>query len=319
MKRLIKYYNKFRYDDDTFVDCGTEYEILPTLVNDDADGRKLRLLGKLLNLKMKGNVKTHKLKQHDRTLKITHSIKLNNLISNRKDEEPKQEYLGFITLPDIPSLPPQFTPQKLTWDEMIDKVFGNYNTGIYDVCEIDNETRLILHNWSGYHVLPLLGYYKDMTDLLADHKIEDTVFDDSVFQCSDCGEYDWNDNGYKYNYRATDDGLFGLNCGCYDNYAKNNLDEYVNNHKQCIELDIAEELEKEGKLQFIERFIGGWTDGRGGYFNGEFTREGTPEDILKELRSKDKKGEYVFSHDESGQFQTYFSVWKVMKDEAKAS
>ena|SRR3990167_2843335 len=56
---------------------------------------------------------------------------------------------------------------------------------------------------------------------------------------------------------------------------------------------------------------GGMTDGRGGWFRGELTREGEPETVLAELLERNPEGEYVFSHDESGQFQVYFSVWRV--------
>ena len=57
-------------------------------------------------------------------------------------------------------------------------------------------------------------------------------------------------------------------------------------------------------------------DGRGGYFNGKSTREGTPKSVLAEYMALKPDSVFLFTHDESGQFQTYFSIWEIKQDNA---
>lgn len=67
------------------------------------------------------------------------------------------------------------------------------------------------------------------------------------------------------------------------------------------------------ELRKIATILGLKVFGRGGRYNGEFTREGKPDDILKNLLKENPGKLYLFTHDESGQFQNYFSVWEVNK------
>lgn len=188
--------------------------------------------------------------------------------------------------------------------------------GVCDAVDTLNDDRLVLmEDWSYLHEMRLLGYNTNQFQELcgAPKGSDGRTFQDNMQKCDECGVWDDRDNGYNYNHRMTDDGYIGLNCGCYHEHMKDNYLENVNDHKKCIELDVMKELENEGKVEFIERFIGGMTDGRGGYYAGKSCREGSPEGILEELITKSPKSKFLFSHDESGQFQTYFSVWKVTK------
>ncbi len=134
-----------------------------------------------------------------------------------------------------------------------------------------------------------------------------------VEHCTECYDacFDTEDYHDAGDYKWTEDGLVCLEC--FDSYAEDHLDDYTDKSEQCIPLKVAESLESKGRLKFIERFIGGMVDGRGGWFNGESVREGHPKNVLEGLKAKHNDCEYVFSHDESGQFQTYFSVWKLIK------
>lgn len=137
-----------------------------------------------------------------------------------------------------------------------------------------------------------------------------------VEHCAECydnafdTEGDYGESGFK----ATQDGY--VCADCFDAYAEAHLDDYTDTADECIPLKSAESLEDKGKLKFIERFIGGMVDGRGGRYaddrtRGVYIREGKPADILAKLRAENSGRSYVFSHDESGQFQTYFSVWQI--------
>ena len=92
---------------------------------------------------------------------------------------------------------------------------------------------------------------------------------------------------------------------------QDNWEECINDCKTSVELDVAEKLEEQKKIKHLERFIGGMTDGRGGMYDGESTREGNPVEVLAEYQDKHPDKQFLFTHDESGQFQTYFSIWLV--------
>jgi hypothetical protein len=167
-----------------------------------------------------------------------------------------------------------------------------------------------MQDWDYYHALPFLGYSIERFQEVLE--VAERTFDDEVTSCHECGEYMWNDNGRTYNYRIVDEcTLLGMECGCYDEWCKKNWKSKINTPDECVELDFAEELESKGKLVHIARYIGGMTDGRGGYYAGECCAEGEPKKVLAALLKKNPKAKYVFTHDESGQFQTYFSVWRV--------
>jgi hypothetical protein len=314
MKRLIKFWS--RYDNDSkdgqFSDCSTEYEVLPVLVEDTEGPVTLKTIAKERKLKTIGSVGGGKSKNGYRRTEITHFIKLNETKSFKRfgKTEKMQVYLGFITIPAI-SLETKKRPNSKVTEEQGMELRDNQSAGIYDVLDIDKVTFVIMEDWSYYHALPLNGY--SLASFQKAMGATDRTFSDEVQTCSECGEADWRDNGNTYNHRNTDDGTFGINCGCFEWYSKNNIERIANNPNESTELAIAEELQDEGRLVFVERFIGGMTDGRGGYFKGESTREGNPEGVLADLLKKKPNGKYVFSHDESGQFQTYFSVWELKK------
>lgn len=215
----------------------------------------------------------------------------------------------------------------------------------YDFCEvgvanwgedIDGEMAVIISGWEFYHILPLLGYtWQSLLTHLGVKSDDDSDpevfgFEDDSDSCGECGIIDHRDNGYTYNFRETPGGDYmGVNCGCFEEACKAEFRDNVNDSDRAITLESARELAREGKLKFVERFIGGWTDpGRGGHFrveegepdfsaNGGSVNNGDPEEVLKAALERDPDGEYIMSHDESGQFQTYFSLWQVT-DESEA-
>jgi hypothetical protein len=182
--------------------------------------------------------------------------------------------------------------------------------GVIGQATIDREDYIIMGCWEYFRALRLLGY--DHKQFEAIRGATDRTFDDEVFQCTNCSEYDWNDSGYTYNYRIVDCEQLGVNCGCYEEHQKENWKDRIDDTETPIELDLAEQLETDGKIEFIERFIGGMVDGRGGYYGGEAVRESDPKTVLAELKKSEPDSDFIFSHDESGQFQTYFSVWRVV-------
>ena len=319
MKRAIKYWNIFKSNAADFSSCGTEYEVLPGLYPDDAGIVELRTLAKSLGLKTRG-VAT--LKSPEARLKLSHSVKL--VGKHERTYFNKTEtfdlYLGFIELPDVSELPAKSTLNNSTPKGLLYELINGgdgYRLGIEEYGEsVDGETWLVKTSWRQHHIMPLLGY--SLEKFYKAEGIDDVYFEDSVSRCSECGLYNHNDDGYTYNFRATDDGYIGIECGCFEEYALNNYSEYVNEPKKCIELSIAETLKDQGKIEFIERFIGGMVDGRGGCFRGERTREGEPSDVLTSLLEETPNGEFIFTHDESGQFQTYFSVWRVLPKSKKS-
>lgn len=310
MKRLIKYYNVFKSDDMNFSDCGTKYEVLPVLVSDDkATSKELRKYAKLMGINIKGRVKSF---DTERSLNITHSVNVDEVKMRGPDwnQEKCQVYLGFINIKQVDYIPLVKSNGILT-DELMYEVLNNQDLSIRDLATFqDGSKNLILESWDAYHHLDLMGY--NLKEYLNDNNI-DTIFEESCFQCGDCGVYDYSDDGYTYNYRMTDNDILGINCGCYTEYGLENYKENANDADISIELDVAIKLKKQKKLKHVARYIGGMVDGRGGYFDGEYCSEGTPQQVLNELLKKYPKRSYVFSHDESGQFQTYFSVWQVLK------
>lgn len=121
------------------------------------------------------------------------------------------------------------------------------------------------------------GYGADKAQPLtdADKALLEDAYVGEVSFCVECNIGHDTEASYGEDYQFTEDGLVCRDCfGDYLQSDADALDSYVNQARQCIPLPAAEALADKGKLKFIERFIGGMVD-------------------------------------ESGQFQTYFSVWQV--------
>lgn len=310
MKRLIKYWNTYESDKNNFSNVSTNFEVLPIIVDDTASNKELRTLAKELGLETQGNVASFE------GGKLTHSLKLKEVKTKERwgKIESMQCYIGFIkvddTLPVLESINNDMTAEQAI------EIINNQAYGIRDAITINGESMVLIDSWDAFSALSFAGYsleaFAKHYDCLDSQGKAETVFDDSVFQCGECGEWDYNDNGYTYNYRIIGHEIIGERCGCLHEVQKRMVDEYIDDSSQAIELDTAKELESENKLEHLERFIGGMVDGRGGYYDGKYTRESNPEKALDEYREKFPDSQFIFSHDESGQFQTYFSIWKVL-------
>lgn len=319
MKRLFKFYQQYESDERRFSTCSTEYAVLPHIVEDAAGSDKLMAFAKQLGLETVGEpVEAEKPNYGFRPLLITHSV----LLAESEEVkvgffgpvEKRPVYLGFITVPDelyTEGLEASSDIGIKISEEQAHEIVNNQEAGVFDYGNtVDGEVVMVKEGWEYWHILPLLGYdLKSFEDALG---ITQHGFSDDTFRCAVCGLFDSNDNGYQYNYRMTDEGPVGIRCGCYDEYSKSHLDEYIGNPDKPIQLETAEKLEKEGVLEHIERFIGGMTDGRGGSWGGDPCREGDPATLLHKFIESDPEGDYLFSLDECGQFQTYFSLWKVV-------
>lgn len=320
MKRAIKYYSQYASDGANFSTCSTKYEILPGLYPDSAGYDELCAIAEKNGMVEQGSAEIS-----DRaTIKITHSILLletKKIITNsfRDEYEDRAVYLGFVVLINSNLFPPLVTlnnePPKRSRGDLLNDLISEgmgYRLGIDAVGYHGQDEKhiIVMSGWHYYHVLPLLGY--SLEKLKQECKIEDEFFYDSVSQCSDCGDYDDSEGTYTGNFRYVESyGEFGINCGCFAAFCLNNVESFANDPKNPLELEQAETLQKKRRLKHIERFIGGMVDGRGGYYAGKSCREGVPEKILAQLLKDNPKKQYVFTHDESGQFQTYFSVWEL--------
>jgi hypothetical protein len=324
MKRVIKFWNQFN-DGMTFNDCGTKYEVLPILVADDAGEAELRAIAKQLGIETRGR-KIETIARPDRFRSgktfMTHAMKTGEKTEPKFHSQTEYEWhLGFVTLNESDAiLKPVAKLGKRVTREQANEIINNRAYGLDDVGDFSMipskvDLRIVMQGWHYYHEIALLGYDVDKFERMITRKRSsqdgEREFYDSVFRCDDCGTWDSNDSGYTYNYRMTDDGQYGINCGCAHEHMKRNVEDYIDNPHKAIELEAAEELAEEGVLEHVERFIGGWTDGRGGRYNGESTREGTPEAILRQFKASEPKSKFVMTHDESGQFQTYWSLWRV--------
>ncbi len=314
MKRLIKYTSP--YEEIQFSDCSTKYEVLPYVVEDTAGSKELGELAKLLGFDLLENVKP--LKTNHR-ISITHSVAIEkktrfdhfNKIDERRPIEVTR--LGFITLSEVQAsrcgIEVNVECEGALTEEQSYQILNNQAFDFQDFIELDGETVLNIDSRQAFHHLNLLGYSFDK--FLEQNGAKEYVFSDSVFSCSQCGDWDDRDNGYTYNHRIIDGECLGTKCGCYDEYMKNNWEDRIDDTETPIEKNVAKKLEKSGKIEHLERFIGGMTDGRGGWYDGKPTREGSPDTVLEEYQKKIPGARFIFTHDESGQFQTYFSIYKV--------
>jgi hypothetical protein len=333
MKRLIRFHNRVSSMNDKpeFSHSGTVFEVLPILVKDNAGPATLKALAKQLGFRTRGAVQTTPKPasygggRHSSIL--THSLKLTTKVAGNGmySKETYCEWIGFVTLPESDILTPSAKPAKLTKAQaraiVEDRAFGIEFTAD----RVDGQYILVKSGWNFYTDLRLYGFHHEQ--LLKAIKAEDYGFYDDIDTCSECGKAESRDNGYTSNFRYIEsEGNLGIRCGCYQEYAESaeSLDDYAGNADKAMELDAAKKHADAGRLKFIERFIGGMTDpGHGGYWAGGETendydkegsvRDGNPKKILAALKKANPKGVYMFSHDESGQFQTYFSVWEVIK------
>lgn len=321
MKRVIKFWNMYRQDEGQFSDVSTKYEILPILVPDNAGPKELKAIAKQLGIRLKGAPKKSKPGQgYQRgSTQMTHFAKTTQkYVRPYFDKKEKYDwYIGFVTLATTGILEPSAKiNRKMTQDQFNDiineRAYGVSDVGDFSMVPKETDMRVVMEDHSYYHEMAMLGYSQKYFEKLAGVKDHDDGrdFEDSVFRCDDCGTWDHNDSGYTYNYRIYDGEILGINCGCVMERGKKNFLQFVNKNT-ALELEAAEDLESDGLIEHVERFIGGMTDGRGGYFRGESTREGSPEGVLKEFLGKEPRSKFVFTHDESGQFQSYFSIWRV--------
>lgn len=150
--------------------------------------------------------------------------------------------------------------------------------------------------------------------------IEGAYTSDGLCSCEECGlMYDTDSYESNPGYIVAGECSFVCREGCFVEWLKRHgVEDYVNKADRCIPLEATKSLVKSKQIKFVRRYIGGMTDaGRGGSFNGEHVENGQPKQVLRELLEEDSNAEYVFSHDESGQFQTYWSVWKVLPKQNK--
>jgi len=320
MKRVIKYWST--HEGVTFSNCSTQYEILPVLVDDSASLIDLKKLSLKLGLSSKGKDYEAPVPQHGcgfGSLEITHALQIGTKKSTShgfgSEVQELPAYLGFITLPpETDTIPYQESlDTKLTEDQASEIV----NCQLFDLSDVGEQQGggivLVKEGWGWYHDLPLMGY--DLEHLEKEiWEVDDHGFSDDTYRCSGCGVYDSRDSGYTYNHRQTEDGeSLGTRCGCWDSYCEEHVEDFIIEDIEKInpiELNMAESLKEKGQLKFIERYMGRMTDpGRGGHYGGEYCSPANPNEVLDTL-PKDKK--YIVSHDESGQFQTYWSVWEVV-------
>lgn len=295
MKRVIKYYNKFRSNDLNFSDCGTEYEVLPILVEDSASNKELRKIAKDNGLEMIGNVKSL-------NKSITHSVKLNEVYKSHYRNEEFQYYLGFIKIDFEGHLSPVENLTGILTDGDCYDIVNNQTYGVDDVVNLNDtftdDIMLVMSGWNYYHELKLLGYDNDNLEKLLN--VDDRCFYDDIFRCDDCSLSDFNDSGYTYNYRMTDNHLqLGTNCGCYQKHCEENLEEFINNSDKAVESETIEKLVEDGYIEFVDDFCSRWGN------------EVLPDDILKRFK-KESDSKFIFGIDSVGQFQTSYSIYKII-------
>lgn len=313
MKRLIKFWQTYETEGIKFSSCSTNYEVIPVIVGTDASNKELRLLSEKLKIKTAGCVKKG---TGTRPLTITHAIKLKERkkvsdysCGNKRGFNWHTMYLGFIDI----SLN-EYCKTKVMEDctgklnrDTFETIISDSFFNVQDIIKLDGEDTALVTSWDAFHWPELLGYQKWDT-LLKDLEIEDSVFDDSVFQCGACGEWFYNDNGHTFNYRLVNKcELYCLDCA--KDFESKNIEEYLDNAQKCVQSETLQKMD-DSSYEKLETFITGMCDGRGGSFDGEFTRELTPEEVLKEYKGKTPDSKFFFVHEESGQFQTYFSIYK---------
>jgi hypothetical protein len=145
-------------------------------------------------------------------------------------------------------------------------------------------------------------------------------------------KFDALDDGMHTNFRDVDGEYLGIRCGCYGDACMTDsaLDDYTNAVNKGMELEFAHQWAAKVRLAFVARYMGGMTDpGRGGYWGGPDERDGMqgsygavdcgdPAVVVKAWQAQNPGAQFVLSHDESGQFQTYWSLWRVVDEDDEA-
>lgn len=368
MKRLIRYHNRYEGDGAAFSDCSTKYTVLPVLVADDASAKELVAAARNMEGQLPMVTEdmvigpgiaahpvfnaTHIMKQGGEVTptgkpavewrpqhgphRVTHAVQIGEVeeadrsYAYQQNVKKLPEYLGFITL-ERSELKPSKRPGKKLTAKQSGEIVGNQEFGVDSVGEqVDGKIIVVKSGWNYYCGLELHGY--SLESFQKAEGITEEGFHDDTSSCSSCGKFDSNDDGRTTNFREVDGEYLGINCGCYGEacMTENALEDYTDNQKKGMELEFAHKWMEQGRLKFVERYMGGWTDpGRGGYWGGGDERNGmkgsygscmaaNPDTVVKEWKEKNPKGHFVVSHDESGQFQSYWSLWQVMDEEAEA-
>ena len=308
MKRLIKYTESYNYGP-KFSTCGTKYEILHAVLNDEDGLDKLQLYADNNGLTVldRGTVENN----YNRPLVVTDWLRIEDkeILVHGKPANLKQ-YLGLITLDTSGPLKPVSDCTGQLTLENCQRICMDQEYNISDVGEYQGGgTMLVIEGWGWYHHLPLLGYSMEQLHELME--ITDEGFSDDTFRCGECGIYDHGNGGYIYNHRIVNEcELLGVNCGCYDEYIKDNWTDMINTVTP-IECNVAE---SEDALIHVQRWITGMMDpGRGGYYGGQQCDPcDDPKELFEGLVSRFPEDGFVITHDESGQFQTYFSIYAVV-------
>lgn len=227
-------------------------------------------------------------------------------------------YLAWVELPEIDALPPRVNVS----DDVSEDEIENYrqNANDYDIGvgqfgdDEDGNAVIAVSSHAFWHIGPALGYSVAAMCAMYGGTEDSITFDDQVFYCQGCNTLQEDTDGYNYRFRIVDSEMFGIACGCAADAELEHLDTYVNEPEKQIQPDTAELLVKAGKLEHVARYIGGMVDpGRGGYYDGERVENGQPDDVLAQLLENEPDAEFVLSMDEAGQFQVYWSVYRVVQ------
>lgn len=130
-------------------------------------------------------------------------------------------------------------------------------------------------------------------------------FDEYYDICGECGAY----------IDRVDATIWNCNFYCEECLIDAQVEEFeniVNNRRETIKREAGDLLEKQGKITRVETFICGFMDGRGGWYDGEYTREmNNPKPVHDYLLTQGY--EFINILEESGQFQYYVSIAVVGK------
>ena len=136
------------------------------------------------------------------------------------------------------------------------EVIGYGGMGIYDFGkDVHGRNVLVKEGWEYYHIMRLFGYDLEYFQELIE--MEEEGFSDDTFRCCECGQLDSYDNGYATNYRIIDDGMMGINCGCYTDYCYENWEEFIGETAKAMDPDAANKLIAEGTLREIDSYCAG--------------------------------------------------------------
>jgi len=328
MYRLAKYVpNRDGLVSGTANDVDVEEYIYLSVVSPTGKPSELRAHAKRLGLTPVGRARRVKSISQWREAQAVAVLDLAE--EGKRYGELKKLVLGWVKIPDVEYWTGKgkgAVPVRAEIGPMSEEDFQAYindgggvdQWGIADFGEtVDGESAVIISGWHFYSVGPLLGY--TWQSILENYGASEPFgFEDDSDSCGECGLIDTRDNGYTYNFRWLEShgAYYGVRCGCYLEAVKGALEDFVNKPEEAMPRESVEELVDEGKLEFVRRYIGGLTDpGRGGYYDGERVENGDPTEIMAAALKADPDGEYLFSHDESGQFQTYFSLYRVINED----